>query len=97
MQLTLVTKFYHIQNNNVGIRNLVYHESDPGQKVVVENFCHMSQYESAALMDFWLALQYKGKVSTHHLSIQQPGLFLGFKCPVNIINSNTFREIIILK
>lgn len=67
LQLTLVTKFYHIQNNNVGIKNLVYHENEPGQKAVVENFCYMSQYESEFPMDFLLALQYKGKVSTHYL------------------------------
>lgn len=78
-------------------KKLVYHENKPEQKVVVENFCHMSQYESVLIMDFLLALQYKGKVSTHYLSIQQLGLFLGFKCSVNIINSNTLREIIILK
>lgn len=57
----------------------------------------MDQYASAQPMDFLLALQYKGKVSTHCLSIQQLWLFLGFKHSVNIITSNTFREIVILK
>lgn len=57
----------------------------------------MDQYASAQPMDFLLALQYKGKVSTHCLSIQQFWLFLGFKHSVNIITSNTFREIVILK
>lgn len=89
LQLTLVTKFHHIQNNNVGIKNLVYHENDPGQKVAVENFHHMSQYESALPMDFLLALQYKWKVSTHYMPIQQLELFLGFKYSVDIFNSNT--------
>lgn len=63
-----------------------------GQKVVVRNFCYMSQYESALPVDFLLALQYKGKVSTHYLSIQQLKLFLGFKRSVNIINPNNVER-----